>query len=135
MNIQKIQELDAPRDESYKTGCPVLWEDVPPFSQLFPAGRSPSPLIKYGVLNLLYAYAYGVRFLYGDHADSLEFVDIVECLVGTKGSLAAGANYDLADTAVEAAASAVNNYAHIAVSLGKTNNFTLDEKKVYEKIN
>jgi len=113
--IQKIQELDAPKDEEFKNHCPEIWENIPKLSELF-GSKEPSPLLKFSVLNLLYSYAYGVRFLYGDHEDSLEFIDIVESLVGTSGSLA-GVNYDLADTAVEAAASAVNLHTHLAVSL------------------
>jgi len=110
-----IQELDAPADESFKERCPKVWEEIPSFKQIFPG--KPSDSIKYGVLNLLYGYAYAVRLMYGDYGGScLEFVSIVEALSGEFGSLA-GVNFDLADTAVEAAASAVNINSHLAVSL------------------
>ncbi|XP_023342564.1 zinc finger HIT domain-containing protein 2 isoform X1 [Eurytemora carolleeae] len=108
----KIQELDAPRNEDYKKSCPAIWENIPKFHEIF-SGK-PSQFIQYGVLNLVYAFAYAVRFHYGDYSNcSLEFVHIVQSLANSLK----GVNYDLADTAVEAAASAVNLNPHLAVSL------------------
>jgi len=111
----KIQEVDAPVNKSFMKICPPLWNKIPDFNALFARG-SPSPTIKYGVMNLVYAYAYAVRLLHGDYENnSIEFINIVELLVGTDGCLA-GREFDLADTAVETAASRVSLHPEIAVS-------------------
>ena len=95
--------------------CPAILEKIPDFGALFPRG-DPSPLIKYGVMNVVYGYAYAVRLLHGDYENScLEFVNTVELLVGADGSLG-GKVFELADTAVETAASRVHNYPEISVS-------------------
>jgi hypothetical protein len=108
----KIQEVDALPNQEYKNSCPKIWENIPKFHEIF--GGKPSEFIQYSVLNLVYAYAYAVRFHYGDYSTScLEFVHIVQSLANSLK----GVNYDLADTAVEAAASAVNLNPHLAVSL------------------
>jgi len=134
----KIQELNTDpgsalsRDQTagaeWRQACPKVWADIP----ALPAGKSASPLVKYGVLNLVYSYAYAVRFLYGDYdGDCLEFVDIVERLSGGgNGSLTAGVNYSLADTAVEAAASSVNQHNHLAISLEFSRSVKKDVYKI-----
>ena len=95
--------------------CPAILEKIPDFGALFPRG-DPSPLIKYCVMNVVYGYAYAVRLLHGDYENScLEFVNTVELLVGADGSLG-GKVFELADTAVETAASRVHNYPEISVS-------------------
>ena len=56
---------------------------------------------------MLYAYAYAVKYFSGDYKDEFcEFVEIVQLLAKNLY----GHNFELADTAVEAAASEVNNH-------------------------
>jgi len=112
----KITEVDAPtskEEKKIKERCPEVWSDIPDFVSIMKG--EPSELIKYAVLNVLYAYAYAVRFHYGDYSGcEVEFVDMCERL---SGALNRGENFDLADTAVEAAASAVNLQPDLAISL------------------
>lgn len=112
--VPRIQEVD--RDEEllpeYRRLAPPIWEDIPKFSDL--CRQPPSDYVQYGLLNLLYAYAYAVRYLYGDYGDSpLRLVEIVETLAASLQ----GQNFDLADTALEAAASLANQEPDLAVSL------------------
>ena len=58
------------------------------------------------------------RLLNGDYEGScLEFVNVVEVLAGKDGCLG-GREFDLADTAVETAASKVNLHPEISISPG-----------------
>eukprot|EP00088_Acartia_fossae_P035234 TRINITY_DN3626_c1_g1_i1.p1 TRINITY_DN3626_c1_g1~~TRINITY_DN3626_c1_g1_i1.p1 ORF type:complete len:362 (-),score=49.56 TRINITY_DN3626_c1_g1_i1:162-1247(-) len=107
----KIQELDAKANTDFMKTCPEVWKEIPKFSI-----KTPSETIKFGVMNLLYGYAYTVRYLHGDYKNSSpEFVNTVELLVGKEGTLG-GRVFELADTAVETAASRVNFNPEIAIS-------------------
>ena len=65
-------------------------------------------------MNILYGYAYGVKYFHGDHTDSCqEFVNLVQLLAQNLS----GRNFDHADLALESAASEVNNHQHLAISL------------------
>ena len=74
----------------------------------------PSEFVKFGIFNILYAYAYGVKFLLGDYEEeSSDFVSLVQLLAQTLG----GHNYSDIDTALESAASQVNHHPQLAISL------------------
>eukprot|EP00088_Acartia_fossae_P048182 TRINITY_DN5252_c1_g1_i1.p1 TRINITY_DN5252_c1_g1~~TRINITY_DN5252_c1_g1_i1.p1 ORF type:complete len:360 (+),score=37.64 TRINITY_DN5252_c1_g1_i1:46-1125(+) len=115
VSLPKIQELSSDEvapEPAYKKNSSPVCQRIPPLPPQLQ--EKASPYIKFGILNLLYAYAYAVRYFYGDYTGcSEQFVEIVELLAGSLR----GQNYELADTAVEAAASSVNLHNHIAVSL------------------
>jgi len=113
VKVKKIKDLDEPDDDSYTDNCPKVWDGVRSLANM--CSKEPSPYVKFGLLNVLYSYAYAVKYFNGDHSNNNEsdFVEIVQLL---SGSLS-GHNYDLADTAVEAAASEVNNHQFLAISL------------------
>ena len=106
VHVKKIKEVDEEDvDAEVKEKCPPVCASI---TSLGAVCSSPSPYVKYGLLNLLYSYAYAVKYFSGDYsiARAAEFVEIVQLLAGTLE----GRNYDLADTAVEAAASEVSRY-------------------------
>merc|ERR1712112_168484 len=89
--------------------------------------KQPSHWVQYGLLNLLYAYAYTVQYFAGDctEAQFPQFVQIVQLLASTLE----GHNFQLADTALETAASQVNNHQWLTVSLQHSRNV---KKDVYD---
>ena len=106
--VKKIREPNEPEDTSHLERCPKLVSNIPDFS------LKTSPVLKFGLLNILYGYAYAVKYLHGDLSDSyLELVNIVQMLSGNLR----GQNFDNADTALEAAASEVNQHQTLAISL------------------
>ena len=106
--VKKIRELNEPEDTSHLERCPKLVANIPNFS------LKTSPVLKFGLLNILYGYAYAVKYLHGDLSDSyLELVNIVQLFSGNLR----GQNFDNADTALEAAASEVNHHQTLAISL------------------
>ena len=105
---KKIREIDEPEDMSHFERCPKLVSNIPDFT------LKTTPVLKFGLLNILYGYAYAVKYLHGDLSDSyMELVNIVQILSGNLR----GQNYDSADTALEAAASEVNHHQSLAISL------------------
>jgi len=120
VSVSKIRDLNEPEDESYKESCPIVCQQITKFSSIC---KNPSVYLKYGLLNVLYAYAYAVKYFSGDYKDDYcEFVEIVQLLAGNLN----GKNYELADTAVEAAASEVNNHQFLAISLEFSRNVKKD---------
>lgn len=120
VEVPKIRDLSDPEDESYKEGCPEVAENITNFNNIC---KSPSAFLKYGLLNVLYAYAYAVKYFSGDYNDEFcEFVEIVQLLAKNLS----GHNFELADTAVEAAASEVNNHQFLAISLEFSRNVKKD---------
>ena len=113
LQTKKIRELDELEEEEERLMeiCPPVEKEIPQLSQLCP---KPSEFIKFGIFNILYAYAYGVKFLLGDYEEeTLELVNIVQLL-----SLnLSGHNYTEVDTALEAAASQVNHQPQLTISL------------------
>merc|ERR1719402_2162539 len=87
----------------------------------------PSKYVTNGLLNVLYGYAYAVRYMHGDYMHNpCLFIEIVQLL---SANLRTGANYELADTALESAAREVANHAFLAISI----QFSRSVKKdVYE---
>jgi len=111
VEVPKIRDLSEPEDDAYKEGCPELCQNIPKFQTIC---TKPSVYIKFGLLNVLYGYAYAVKYFSGDYKDEFcEFVEIVQLLAKNLS----GQNFELADTAVEAAASEVNNHQFLAISL------------------
>merc|ERR1719219_2913142 len=112
VQAKKIRELDEMEEEKmFMKNCPPLEKEIPPLSQLCP---NPSEFIKFGIFNILYAYAYAVKFLLGDYAEeTLDLVNIVQLL----SKNLSGHNYSDVDTALESAASEVNNHPQLTISL------------------
>jgi len=111
VEVPKIRDLNDPEDESYKKRCPKIEQNIPNFNTMC---SKPSAYLKFGLLNVIYGYAYAVKYFSGDYKDEfLEFVEIVQLL----SKNLSGQNFELADTAVEAAASEVNNHQFLAISL------------------
>ena len=112
VQAKKIRELDEmeAEEEMFKENCPPVEKNIPHLSQLCP---NPSEFIKYGIFNILYAYAYGVKFLLGDYEEeTLDLVNIVQLLSHNLS----GHNYTEVDTALESAASEVNNHPQLTIS-------------------
>ena len=78
------------------------------FSTIF---RSPSPLIKFSLLNVIYAYAYALRYFGG--FDPNAATDFVAICFDVSANLRDGQNFDSADVAVESAASAANQVKYL----------------------
>jgi hypothetical protein len=73
--------------------------------------RSPSPLVKFSLLNVIYAYAYALRYFGGFDPDNL--TDFVALCFDVSANLREGQNFDSAEVAVESAASAANQVTHL----------------------
>jgi len=118
--VPKITEIDAPADDSYKLNCPSLQSNIVQFDTIC---KAPSPYLKFGLMNIIYAYAYAVKYFNGDYQDEVcEFVEIVQLLAKNLS----GQNFELADTAIESAASEVNNHQFMAISLEFSRNVKKD---------
>ena len=75
--VKKIREIDEPDDTSHEDRCPRVAANIPEFT------LKSSPVLKYGLLNIVYGYAYAVKYLHGEQSDSpLELVNIVQLLSG-----------------------------------------------------
>jgi len=120
VKVPKIKDLADPDDESYKENCPEVNQSIVNFNTIC---KSPSVYLKYGLLNVLYAYAYAVKYFSGDYKDEFcEFIEIVQLLSKNLD----GHNFELADTAVESAASEVNNHQFLTISLEFSRNVKKD---------
>jgi len=122
--IQEVGEEDTVGEEVV-AACPTVCPDIPSLQLL-----SPSPYVKFGLLNLLYAFAYTARYLQGELGTPENLVVAAE-VVGLLAATLEGRNFELADTAVEAAASEVNNHQWLAVSLEHSRAV---KKDVYELV-
>ena len=110
-DVKKIRELNETEDDTFKERCPPLAGDIPSFSRIC---SKPSDFIKFGIFNILYAYAYGVKFFLGDYEEETEdFVNLVQLL----SQNLRGHNYTEVDTALESAASQVNHHPDLSISL------------------
>ena len=110
---RKIRDLDQEEEEeeTFMENCPPVEKEIAQLSQLC---RHPSEFIKFGIFNILYGYAYGVKFLLGDYEEeTLDLVNIVQLL----SKNLSGHNYSEVDTALESAASEVNNHPQLTISL------------------
>jgi len=117
--VKEITEPDLPEDLSVV--CPKVCPEIPSLKTLC---KQPSPWVKFGLLNLLYAYAYAVQYFGGDYTDKdfAQFVEIVQLLAKTLE----GHNFELADTALETAASQVNSHQWLTISLQHSRNVKKD---------
>merc|ERR1719341_3120749 len=124
--VEVGEEEEEQFDETLRKSCPTVCEMIPSLRNVI---KNPSPFIKFGLLNLLYGYAYAVKIFNGDcnAVNGAHFVEIIQLLASTLD----GQNFDLADTAVEAAASEVNNHHWLTVSLEHSRNV---KKDVYELV-
>lgn len=124
---RKVEEIGNEDNEETKhiKKCPPIQEKIKKLPEMTKV--PPSKYVKNGLLNVLYGYAYAVRYMHGDYTNNpCEFIEIVQLL---SANLRTGANYELADTALESAASEVANHAFLAISI----QFSRSVKKdVYE---
>jgi len=122
VKTKKIQEIGEAEDRSYIEKCPEVIQNIPSFGAIKPAA-----CLKYGLLNILYGYAYGVKYFHGDYNDSpLEFVNVIQLISQNLN----GKNFENADEALEGAASEVNHHPSLVVSL----KFSRDVKKDVQEI-
>lgn len=99
---------------AYKLSCPsVDLASIPPLSSLL-RSKPPSPLVKFAVLNVLYAYVYAVRLYGGDVSSSS--VGLSGLAIGLSANLRRGEAFESADVALESAASAANQSPSAFVS-------------------
>jgi hypothetical protein len=110
--------------EDIMKACPEIDTSFPPLESDMCAKAS--PLIKFGLLNVLYAYAYGVRFYKGDHDAKSNIFAFVELILTLSDNLGKQANFASADEAVESAASNVNIHNNWTVSPKFTKNIKKD---------
>ena len=79
VELKKIVEVGEEEevDETLRKGCPTVCENIPGLKNLI---KHPSPFIKFGLLNLLYVYAYAVKFFNGDYnaVNGAHFVEIIQ---------------------------------------------------------
>ena len=125
--IQEVGEENKV-DIELKMRCPTIESNVASFHTIFKA--TPSPMIKFGLLNVLYSYAYGVLFFCGDHGSKTNLFKFVELLLTLSDNLGKAANFDNADSSLESAASNVNIHNFWTISP----KFTRDVKKDVFKI-
>ena len=79
VEMKKIVEVgeEEKLDETLRESCPTVVEKIPSLRNVI---KNPSPFIKFGLLNLLYGYAYAVKFFNGDYNDvnGAHFVEIIQ---------------------------------------------------------
>ncbi|TRY70810.1 hypothetical protein TCAL_01232, partial [Tigriopus californicus] len=117
-----VQELDDPDElEQFQGRCPPLPEKIPPLRQL--TQMAPASCVKYNLVNVIFAYVYGVRYFMDDHlANPLAFT---EAVLNLSGNLAQNEAFESADKALAAASLQVTHHEHLAMS----QDFTLLCKK------
>ena len=88
----------------------------------------PSANIKYNVVNVVFSYAYALKYFRGDYSESPE--SFVEMCYLLSGNLRESHNYDTSDLALESAASNVNLHSMVCVSPEFTRNVKYDVLKI-----
>ena len=78
IELKKIVEVGQEEDNQLKDAlknCPTVCQHIPKMSI-----PNPSPYVKFGLLNLLYGYAYAVKFFNGDYTaeNGAHFVEIIQ---------------------------------------------------------
>ena len=78
IELKKIVEVGQEEDNQLKDAlknCPTVCQHIPKMSI-----PNPSPYVKFGLLNLLYGYAYAVKFFNGDYnaENGAHFVEIIQ---------------------------------------------------------
>jgi hypothetical protein len=89
------------------TAAPGSWPP-PSLASLLPAGRQPSPLLRFNLANVLIAYAHTVRLFAGDHAIAGQAADAAAVLLAVSGVLAD----DVRHASVAAACAAALEASH-----------------------
>ena len=102
-------------------------ESISELSKLL-GNKKPSILIKFGILNVVYAYAYALKYFRGDHAEYHD--QFVEVCFLISSNLRENQNFDSSDLAVESAASSVNQHSMISVSPEFTKSVKRDVFKI-----
>ena len=75
--VEVGEEEEEQLDETLRKSCPTVCEKIPSLRNVI---KNPSPFIKFGLLNLLYGYAYAVKFFNGDYnaVNGAHFVEIIQ---------------------------------------------------------
>ena len=124
----KVEEIPAegPPSEQQSQVVPAVERNIPDF----PPSLKPSPSVRYGVANALYAYCYAVRYFGGDHASQArEFSSLVTEVSSELGG-GGGPGFDSFDLALESAAQRVNSGGRWAVTPEMTRGAKKDAAKV-----
>ena len=91
----------------------VTFDSIEHMSKLM-GHRKPSMNIKFNILNVVYAYAYAMKYFRGDHFEyHMAFIEMCFLL---SGNLRENQNFDSSDLAIESAASSVNQHSMISIS-------------------
>lgn len=114
--VNLIQEVtnDAQENKTEASNQPKVDPNkIVPMKSLL-GDKEPSPLVKFSVLNVIYAYAYAMRYFNG--LDEAKLVpDFVAICLAVSANLRESQNFDSADMAVESAASAANQNPDISL--------------------
>jgi hypothetical protein len=90
---------------------PDLLPDLPPLHTLVKGGKV-SPIVRYNILNVLYAYAYTVRLYNGEHHDLA--VEAAQTVLDISRCLSDNASFSLAGDALTHAVTTVQQTQHLA---------------------
>jgi hypothetical protein len=109
-----VQEIEDPKPEVVDGAEKSTKSDARPTFDLSTIAslksligdKAASPLIKFSLPNVIYAYVYAIKFFGG--YDPENCVDFVSLCLEISANLRDGQNFDSADVAVESAASAAN---------------------------
>ncbi|TTW73459.1 Zinc finger HIT domain-containing protein 2 [Bagarius yarrelli] len=104
------QEVQEKKMKECKNAPPPISFKIPPLSSLCSA--SPSPLVKFSLVNVLYVYAFTLRFFNGDVCETqqlLEFAQLVLCVCECLGR---GRTFGSFSEALSAAMTSVSEHHH-----------------------
>ncbi len=122
----KVQEVG--QEAESEKGCPAVSKSIVPLGELIKA--APSPLVKFNLLNVLYAYVYAHKYFSGDLRSEANVVESVRLCLALSDNLASSANYESAEEALESAATNVNVHTQWSVSPKVTRETKKDVHKV-----
>lgn len=108
-----VKELDEPDElEQFKSKCPPIPTEIPSLNQLTKA--KPAECVRYNLVNVIFAYVYGVRYFMGDHiANAMAFI---EAVLNISGNLCRNESFESADKALAAGSLQVTHHEHLAMS-------------------
>jgi hypothetical protein len=104
--IHKTGEADV-------VSVPDILPNLPPLRTLVKDGKA-SPLVRYSILNVLYAYAFTVRLYNGEHRDLP--VDAAQTVLRVSSCLSDNASYSMAGEAITHAVTTVQQSKELARS-------------------
>ncbi|KAM9456078.1 zinc finger HIT domain-containing protein 2 [Clarias gariepinus] len=95
--VKKAGSRDAP---------PPISSEIPPLSSLCSA--SPSPLVKFGLVNVLYGYAFTLRLFNGDVSETQQLLEFTRLLLSVSECLGRGRTFGSSPEALSAAMASVS---------------------------